>query len=98
MLRLALEAGNDLAMICHRIDQIAEAREVLEKLPRRDIDGALVRVARFKAGLAPATKFSEEAFRKTDAEVWELRVAVLGEERAAQRSTEKGSHSPVELY
>src|SRR3989440_9820131 len=98
MLRLALEAGNDLAMICHRIDQIAEAREVLEKLPRRDIDGALVRVARFKAGLAPPAKFSKEAFRKTDAEVWELRVAVLGEERAAQRSTEKGSHSPVELY
>src|SRR5438270_13384009 len=43
MLRLAFDAGNDLAMICHRIDQIAEAREVLEKLPRRDIDGGLVR-------------------------------------------------------
>ena len=41
---------------------------------------------------------NEEAFRKTDAEVWDLRVEVLGEERAAQRSTEKGSHSPVELY
>jgi hypothetical protein len=25
-------------------------------------------------------------------------VAVLGEERAHQRSTEAGSHSPVELY
>jgi beta-N-acetylhexosaminidase len=98
MLRLAFDAGNDLAMICHRIDQIAEAREVVEKLPQRDIDGALARVARFKAGLAPPAKFSEEAFRKTDGKVWELRVAVLGEERAAQRSTEKGSHSPVELY
>ena len=98
MLRLALEAGNDLAMICHRIDRIAEARDVIEKLPRQLLDVALADVARFKASLAPLAKFSEEAFRKTDAEVWELRVAVLGEERAAQRSTEKGSHSPVELY
>jgi beta-N-acetylhexosaminidase len=98
MLRLALEAGNDLAMICHRIDRIAEARDVIEKLPRQCLDAALTHVARFKRRLATPAKFSEEAFRKTDAEVWKLRVAVLGEERAAQRSTEKGSHSPVELY
>ncbi|PYI91646.1 MAG: glycosyl hydrolase [Verrucomicrobia bacterium] len=98
MLRLALAAGNDLAMICHRIDRIGEARDVIEKLPRQCLDAALASVARFKARLAPPTEFSEEAFRKTDAEVWDLRVEVLGEERAAQRSTEKGSHSPVELY
>src|SRR5438552_8418485 len=98
MLRLALAAGNDLAMICHRSARVAEARDVIEKLPRQRLDAALAHVARFKARLAPPAKFSEEAFRKTDAEVWELRVAVLGEERAAQRSTEKGSHSPVELY
>src|SRR5438874_3023160 len=98
MLRLALEAGNDLAMTCHRIDRIAESRDGIEKLPRQCLDAAFASVARFKARLAPPAKFSEEAFRKTDAEVWQLRVAVLGEERAAQRSTEKGSHSPVELY
>jgi beta-N-acetylhexosaminidase len=98
MLRLAFDAGNDLAMICHRIDRVAEARDVIEKLPRQRLDAALADVARFKARLAPPAKFSEEAFRKTDAEVWELRVAVLGEERAPHRSTEKGSHSPVELY
>ena len=98
MLRLAFHAGNDLAMICHRIDRVAEARDVIEKLPRLRLDPALANVARFKASLAPPANFSEEAFRKTDAEVWELRVEVLGEERAAQRSTEKGSHSPVELY
>jgi len=98
MLRLAFDAGNDLAMICHRIDRVAEARDVIEKLPRLRLDPALANVARFKASLAPPANFSEEAFRKTDAEVWELRVEVLGEERAAQRSTEKGSHSPVELY
>src|SRR5947209_2358400 len=98
MLRLALDAGNDLSMICHRIDKIAEARDVIQKLPQQRLDNALANVARFKARLAPPAKFSGEAFRKTDADVWELRVAVLGEEGAAQRSTEKGSHSPVELY
>src|SRR5436853_5405014 len=46
MLRLAFEAGNDLAMICHRIDQIAEARGVIEKLPRRRLDSALANVPR----------------------------------------------------
>src|SRR5438552_5907322 len=98
MLRLALAAGNDLAMICHRSARVGEARDVIEKLPRQCLDAALASVARSKARLAPPTQFSEEAFRKTDAEVWDLRVEVLGEERAAQRSTEKGSHSPVELY
>jgi beta-glucosidase-like glycosyl hydrolase len=98
MLGLVFEAGNDLAMICHRIDQLAQARDVIEKLPRPHLDRALASVARFKTGLAAPETFSEEAFRKTDDEIWKLRVAVLGEERAAQRSTEEGSRSPVELY
>jgi len=31
-------------------------------------------------------------------EIWDLRVAVLGEERAKQRSVEAGKRSPVETY
>jgi len=33
-----------------------------------------------------------------DAEIYELRVSVLGPELAAQRSPEDGKRSPVELY
>jgi beta-N-acetylhexosaminidase len=33
-----------------------------------------------------------------DREVWNLRVATLGEEAAALRSPEDGKRSPVEVY
>ncbi len=42
--------------------------------------------------------FSESAFKKIDGEIWDLRVAVLGEEEAAKRSPEDGKRSPVETY
>src|SRR5438552_5499682 len=35
MLRLALAAGNDLAMICDRMDRIGEARAVIDRLTRQ---------------------------------------------------------------
>ncbi|MGZ5002438.1 MAG: glycoside hydrolase family 3 N-terminal domain-containing protein [Chthoniobacterales bacterium] len=89
---------NDLAMICHRVDQIGEALNVLKQLPSAQTNRALQSVARFKKTLAPPEKFSEEKFRAIDEEIWALRVAVLGEERAAQRSPEDGARSPVETY
>ncbi len=98
MLRLALGAGNDLAMICHRVEKIEEARAVIEKLPTRQIDRAQESVERFKTKLMPPGVYSEEMFRQIDQEIWELRVAVLGMESAAQRSPEDGARSPVELY
>src|SRR5438874_6578203 len=98
MLRLTFAAGNDLAMICHRIDKAGEALEVIEKLPRNQINRALESVAAFKSKMQPPTKFSESAFQKLDVAIWKLRVAVLGEERAAERSPENAARSPVERY
>src|SRR5207248_2612180 len=98
MLRLTFAAGNDLAMICHRIEKAEEALGVIEKLPRKQINRALESVAAFKINLQPPTKFSESAFRKLDDAIWKLRVAVLGEERAAIRSSENAARSPVERY
>ena len=97
-IRLAIAAGNDLTMICHRIPEIENVHRILGQLPRDEIDSALANVARFKKKLAPPTEFSEAAFRKIDNEIWDLRVAVLGEERAKQRSPEDGKRSPVEIY
>ncbi len=98
MLRLAFAAGNDLAMICHRVEKIGDALAVIDRLPRRDIDRALEGVARFKTKLMPPDAFSEKRFRKIDDEIWDLRVAILGKQRAAERSAEDGARSPVELY
>ena len=97
-IQLAIGAGNDLAMICHRVSEIEKAHRVLEKLPQKQIDHALASVTRFKKNLAPPHKFSEAAFHKIDNEIWDLRVATLGEEEAAIRSAEDGKRSPVELY
>ena len=97
-IRMAITAGNDLAMICHRIDAIGAARETLRALPKKDLNRALKSVARFKVAMSAPHEFSEEAFRALDAEVWKLRVAVLGPERAAERSPEDGKRSPVETY
>lgn len=97
-IRLAIAAGNDLTMICHRVPEIENVHRILGTLPRDQVDRALASVERFKKKLAPPHEFSEAAFRKIDNEIWDLRVAVLGEERARQRSPEDGKRSPVEIY
>jgi beta-N-acetylhexosaminidase len=97
-IRLAIEAGNDLVMICHRIPEIENVRKILETLPSDQTDRALAGVAKFKKTIQPPHEFSEAAFRKIDNEIWDLRVATLGEERAKQRSVEDGKRSPVETY
>ena len=98
-LRLALGAGADMAMICHRVDHLDEAKAFLERAPGADVDRALAAVAAAKARLAPpVTAFSEEKFCALDAEVWALRVEVMGEEAASHRAPEDGKRSPVEIY
>ena len=47
-IRLAIAAGNDLAMICHRVPSINEVHGILEKLPTDQTHRALESVARFK--------------------------------------------------
>jgi beta-N-acetylhexosaminidase len=97
-IRLAITAGNDLAMICHRVEVVEEALGFLEKVPRADLDRALANMAEFKKKMAPPEPWDEAEFRRRDGDVWTLRVATLGAERAAQRSPEDGKRSPVEIY
>jgi beta-N-acetylhexosaminidase len=94
----SITAGNDLAMICHRVALVREAYDTLHRLPRKLVDRALAAVADSKRHLAPGAPFSEEAFRSLDDQVWDLRVAVLGPELAKQRSPDDGKRSPVEVY
>jgi beta-N-acetylhexosaminidase len=97
-MRMGLAAGNDMLMICHRVELAAQAKQVLEALPASAAEPPLARMAAFKKKLVPPDPFSEEAFRAVDAEIWDLRAATLGAEQAAQRSPEDGKRSPVELY
>jgi beta-N-acetylhexosaminidase len=97
-IRLAIEAGNDWVMICHRVAEIDKVHSILGTLPPAQIERALASVAQTKTKLTAPDEFSEAKFKAIDAEIWDLRVAVLGEKEAANRSPEDGKRSPVEMY
>ena len=97
-IRRAIGAGNDLALICHRVPAIAEALSYIENLPAAELERALSNIARSKVHFAPPSDFSESAFAGLNQEIWDLRVATLGEERANELSVEDGKRSPVESY
>jgi len=97
-MRMGLRAGNDLLMICHRVEMVAQAVEAVKSVETSVLDASLARVAAFKERLAPPTEFSEEAFRAIDAQIYKLREDTLGIEAAKHRSPEDGKRSPVEIY
>jgi len=97
-MRMAVEAGNDMIMICHRVEMAAQAIDAISSLPPTRLEPAFESLANFKSRLVPPDPFSESAFRLLDEAVWDLRVATLGPERAAQRSPDDGKRSPVEMY
>lgn len=97
--KLAIAAGNDMAMICHQTDTAPIALQHLKELPHRTIDDSLRRIEKMKKRLYSPLKFSDEMWQKINADIMELRVNVLGEEKAKEiidYSDEK--RSPVEGY
>ncbi|MEM8952858.1 MAG: glycoside hydrolase family 3 N-terminal domain-containing protein [Verrucomicrobiota bacterium] len=97
-IKTAITAGNDVAMICHRVDMVEDAKSTIASLPEQTIDRALQSIERTKRRLPKPSRFSHETFEDLNNQVWELRVDTLGEEAAHQRSPEDGKRSPVELY
>jgi beta-N-acetylhexosaminidase len=94
----ALCAGNHMALICHRIQTVEEAALIVDGMPGEQLERALEGVSRFKEKLVSPDEFSQERFRALDDQTWELRVAILGAERAKERSPDTGKRSPVEIY
>ena len=52
----------------------------------------------FKKKMAAPTAFSPAEFDAINRDIWDLRVATLGEEKAREKSVEDGKRSPVEIY
>jgi beta-N-acetylhexosaminidase len=94
----AITVGNHVAMICHRVHLVEEAWTALRSAPSAALDRALAAIHRFKQAFVTIQPFSEERFRALDQQIWELRVATLGPEKAAQRSPDDAKRSPVEIY
>jgi beta-N-acetylhexosaminidase len=96
-IRLCLEAGNDIMMLCHRVPEIETVHRILGTLPSDQIERAQQHVGKFKKNLSPAQKFSESAFQEINTEIADLRNAVVGEEEAGRVVTER-QISPVERF
>lgn len=94
----AVKAGNDMVMICHRLEMVEQAYEHLKGVPEVNLNLALERLDLAKRKLSKPFSWSMDDFVKVNEEIQELRVAVLGEEGAKKLSVEDGKRSPVELY
>jgi len=94
----AVEAGNDLVLLCHRPELIPEATKALETISPARAAEAEKQIASFLAQLQPAHDFSVAAHAAIDARIMQLRIDTLGAEQAAQRSADDGKRSPVETF
>ena len=94
----AILAGNDMVMICHRIEMVEQAFEHLKGLPELNLQLAQERMQRAKGKLSAPKKWSLDEFNRINDDILQLRVDVLGEVAAADLSVEDGKRSPVELY
>jgi beta-N-acetylhexosaminidase len=96
-IRRAIEAGNDIVMICHRVPEIETVHRILGTLPSDQIQRAQQYISDFKKNFSPPQKFSENAFHEINREIADLRAAVVGEEQAGKLVTER-QISPVERF
>ena len=96
-IRLCLEAGNDIMMLCHRIPEIETVHRILGTLPSDQIERAQQHIDNFKKNMSPPQKFSEHAFQEINQEIADLGTAVLGEVEVGEVVTER-QVSPVERF
>ena len=94
----AVEAGNDLVLLCHRPELIPEAARALEKISPARAAEAEKQIAHFLEKLDPSHPFSVEAHAAIDKKIEHLRIDTLGEKLAAERSADDGKRSPVETF
>jgi beta-N-acetylhexosaminidase len=94
----AVEAGNDLVLLCHRPELIPEAARALGSISRARAAQAEKQVESFLARLQPPGEFSVEKHAVLDAQVMQLRIDTLGAKQAAERSADDGKRSPVETF
>ena len=96
-IRRAVDAGNDIVMICHRVPEIETVHRILGTLPSDQIERAQQHINDFKKKLSSPEKFSESAFHEINQEIADLRSAVVGEEDDSRVVRER-QISPVERF
>jgi beta-N-acetylhexosaminidase len=94
----AVEAGNDLVLLCHRPELIPDAAKALATISPSRAEQAGRRIAHLREKLDPPHAFSPAEHARLDAAIYQLRVDTLGAEAAALRSVDDGKRSPVETF
>ena len=94
----AVEAGNDLVLLCHRPELIPDAAKALASIPTARAAEAERQIVRLRERLDPPHPFSIAAHQALDAKIYQLRVDTLGLDAAAARSVDDGKRSPVETF
>jgi beta-N-acetylhexosaminidase len=94
----AVEAGNDLILLCHRPELIPEAAKALAAIPPARAAEAEKQIWHLREKLDPPLDFSLEAHAALDRKIYQLRIDTLGEKAAAERSVDDGKRSPVETF
>jgi beta-N-acetylhexosaminidase len=94
----AVEAGNDLVLLCHRPELVPEAAKALETISPARAAEAEKQIAHLREKLDPPLPFSVEAHAAIDRKIYQLRVDTLGAEAAAARAADDGKRSPVETF
>lgn len=95
-IKLAISAGNDMAMICHQTDSYEAAYKHLKELPHSLVDDALLRIENMKNHLCYPPEFSSGQWAKINAEIAQLRIQVRGKEKS--QTPDRKPNSPVEDY
>jgi beta-N-acetylhexosaminidase len=96
-IRVTVDAGNDIVMLCHRVPEIETVQRILGTLPPDQIERAQKKISDFKKNLSPPYKFSESSFHEINREIADLRTAVVGEDDASRVLSER-QVSPVEKF
>lgn len=84
--KLAISAGNDLAMICHQTDSAEQAAKAIGELPVGLRDDSKERLARFRKKMSGPLVWSDAKWEETCAKISEIAAKIPEIGEADQRS------------
>ena len=100
-MKLALSAGNQSILLCHRVQMAKEALPALKEFHQANptaADLALEKIAEFRAKIPEDIDFTESRFQEIDQKIQNLRIEAVGKEKALQKTPEDANRSPVEDF
>ncbi len=93
--KLAIEAGADLALICHQTETIPEALAALKEVSQGTIIDIIERVEKVQRKLKGPPEYSNDRWSQINDKLTELTQKLIGSERF---EVERQVQSPVEEY